>query len=352
MFDVAREYPDSEVPAATAVAPAPRPGRARRPPGTVPPAVELRHLRALLTVATALTIGRAAERLGITQPALSRQLRELEHATGITLLERSARGVALTPAGVSLTEDSKALLAAADRLLRETTRARRGSEGRCVIGAVATAASSELLARVTEGCGARHPEIQIVVQEMATPAQREALARADIDLGLAHAFPTTGEGHTPAGSIVATRVQEDRLETALLAASHPFSGRRSIDARELADLPFLFMERGFHPGFYDRLHAEFARLGLRPRVDATYDGLQAVWAIAAQGKGWAVGFRSQLARPPLGTAAVRIRGFSLPFGLDLLSRRGESSHAVRAVARLFREARATARARTTRRRTK
>ncbi|HUL02664.1 MAG TPA: LysR substrate-binding domain-containing protein [Gemmatimonadales bacterium] len=341
MRDVARSYPESQVRAvATPSAPS---SRARRPHGTVPPGLELKHLRALLTVATALTIGRAAARLGITQPALSRQLRDLENAVGVALLERSARGVALTPAGVSLAGDSPALLAGAERLLGEATRYRRGVEGRCVIGAVATGVSIELLARVTERCAARHPDVQIVVQEMPTPEQAPALGRADIDLGIAHAFPSRERARSNA--IVITHLQKDRLATALLAREHPLASRRSIEARELADIPFLFMERAFHPGFYDRLYAELKKLGLRPRVEATYDGLQTVWALAAQGKGWAMGFQSQLDRPPAGTTAVAIRGLKLPFGLDLLSRRGESSPAVRAVAALFKEAARTARPR-------
>ena len=260
----------------------------------------------------------------------------MENALGIALLERSARGVTLTPAGVSLAGDSPALLAAAERLLREATRAKRGIEGQCVIGAVATAASSELLARVTEQCAARHPGVNLVVEEMPTPAQWAALTRAEIDLGLANALPTGRRA--PSGAVLATRIQHDRLETALLARGHPLAGRRRIDARQLAEVPFLFMERAFHPAFYDHLHAALAAVGLRPLVEATYDGLQTVWALVAQGKGWAVGFHSHLSRPPVGTVAVRIAGFSLPFGLDLLSRRGETSHTVRAVAAVFREA--------------
>lgn len=337
VLDVARSYSETQERAPSALPRPSRPSRPRRPPGTIPPHVELRHLRALVTVATAHTIGRAAARLGLTQPALSRQLSELENALGITLLERSARGVALTQAGTSLADDSATLLAAAEHLVREATRAKRGVEGRCVIGVVATAASSELLARMTKRCAVRHPAIQVLVEEMATPAQPAALANADIDLGLAHAFPTTGRRR--AGPIIATRVHADRLDTALLALDHPLAHRRRIDARLLADIPFLFMERAFHPGFYDRLYQALKALGLEPRVDATFDGLQTVWALAAQGKGWAVGFHSHLTRPPLGTVAVRITGLNLPFGLDLLSRRGESSPTVLAVTAVFREVR-------------
>ncbi|HWC72472.1 MAG TPA: LysR substrate-binding domain-containing protein, partial [Gemmatimonadales bacterium] len=341
ILEVARGYPDSEVRDAEspALPPLPRPVRAQRPRGTVPSGITLRYLRALTSVATAHSIGRAAHRLGISQPALSRQLRELEHALGATLLERSARGVSLTPAGVTLATDTPALLAAADQLIREVSRAKRRIEGRCVIGTVATAASSSLLARVIERCADRHPDIDLVVQEMTTPEQRSALANADIDLGLAHALPTPGWNR--GDRIVATRLVNDRLDTALLALGHPLAARQEIEPQQLADVPFLFMDRSLHPAFYDRVHGALAALGLRPRVDATYDALQTVWALAAQGKGWTVGFHSQLDRSPVGTVAVRIAGFSLPFGLELLSRRGETSQAVLTVIGAFRELRRT-----------
>ena len=336
MIDIARRYSDSQVGGAV---PAPPPARKQRP-ALGPSGMTLRYLRAVTTVATAHSIGRAAERLGISQPALSRQLRELEHAVGATLLERSARGVTLTPAGVTLATDAPALLAGAEQLVREVSRAKRRIEGRCVVGTVATAASSGVLAAVTERCASRHPDIQLVVQEMTTPEQRAAITSAEIDLGLAHALPTPGWNR--GDRIVATRLLNDRLDTALLARGHPLASRPEIEPLELADVPFLFMDRSLHPAFYDRVHGAFAALGLHPRVEATYDALQTVWALAAQGKGWTVGFHSQLDRSPVGTVAVRIAGFSLPFGLELLSRRGEASPAVLTVTAAFREVRHTA----------
>ena len=340
MLEVARHYPESQVPATVALPTQSRSSRPNRQPGTVPSGITLRYLRALATVASAHSIGRAAERLGISQPALSRQLRELEHGVGTTLLERSARGVTLTPPGMMLATDAPALLDGADQLVREVSRAKRRIEGRCVVGTVATAASTALLARVTERCIARHPEIALVVHEMTTPEQRAAISHADIDLGLAHALPTPGWNR--GDRIVATRLVNDRLDTALLALGHPLATHHQIEPHELADVPFLFMDRSLHPAFYDRVHGALAALGLRPRIDATYDALQTVWALTAQGKGWTVGFHSQLERSPVGTVAVRIAGFNLPFGLELLSRRGESSPAVLTVMAAFRELRQAA----------
>jgi DNA-binding transcriptional LysR family regulator len=339
MFEIAGAMPESAVRPDAALPAVPRATRSRRPVGTVPAAVELRHLRALVAVASTRTIGRAAERLGLSQPALSRQLRELEHEAGSLLLERSPRGVTLTAAGASLADDAPALLAMAQRLVRDASRAKRGMEGRVVIGAVATGPTSELLSRAITRSAVRYPQVHLLVQEMPTPAQHAALAAGDIDLGLAHAFPTIG--HDKPEGIVATRVHEDRLDAALLPAEHALAGRRHIEAHALAAVPFLFMDRAFHPGFYDRVYAELRTAGLEPLIDQTYDGLQAVWSLVAQGKGWALGFHSQLERPPAGTVAVRVSRFDLPWGIDLLSRRGETSLAVRAVIEIFREVRAS-----------
>ena len=209
-----------------------------------------------------------------------------------------------------------------------------------MIGTVATAASSALLARVTERCADQYPDIDLIVQEMTTPDQRTALAQADIDLGLAHALPTPGWNR--GDRIVATRLVNDRLDTALLALGHPLATHHEIEPHELADVPFLFMDRSLHPAFYDRVHGALTALGLHPRVDATYDALQTVWALAAQGKGWTVGFHSHLERSPVGTVAVRIAGLSLPFGLELLSRRGETSPAVLTLMTALRELRRAA----------
>ena len=346
MRDVARGYPDGRVraPAGSSGAGArSRAFRAPRPAGSVPADLQLRDLRALTSVTATPSISRAARRLGMSQPALSRQLRALEHAVGLTLFERSARGVTLTPAGVSLAGDAANLLAAADRLGREVDRVKRSVDGKCMIGTVATAAASALLTRVTKRCAALYPKLQLVVNEVPTAEQAPALLGATIDLGLAHALPMT----TPTldERIVATPLSEDPLECALVARDHPLAGASTIEARQLADVPFLFMDRAHQPEFYDRVFGALAALGLQPHSDATYDALQTAWALTAQGKGWTLGFRSHRERSPAGTVAVRIAEFSLPFGIDLLSRRGESAPTVTAVASLFLESLAPARRR-------
>lgn len=334
ILDAVRDHPHACLRREPHLPPAPPARKARRAPlGAVPAAMEIRHLRALLEVAAAQTIGRAAERLGVTQPALSRQLKELEHATGLSLLERTARGVRLTPAGNSLAGECPEILSGLEQIILDTTRARRGMEGRCVIGAVATVATGEMLTRVLTEIAQRHPHVHVVIEEISTPVQALAIARGDIDLGLAHAHP--GVAHP---GLIVEHIFNDRLQMALLPAGHPLARRGRLKPAELADVPFLFPDRDFQPAFYDRVFDALRDAGLLPRVDGTHDGLQAIWALVAGGKGWALGFKSHRRQPPGGTVAVPLAGFDLPWGLDLLRRRGEPSVALRCVLEAFRRA--------------
>jgi DNA-binding transcriptional LysR family regulator len=309
----------------------------RRKAGSTPVELEFRHLRALLEVAATQSIGRAAEQLGITQPALSRQLQELERSLGFALLHRASRGVSLTAGGTALASECPALLGSLERLTRETTRARRGMEGHCVIGAVTTVAASDLLGAVLSHCAVRHPQLSILIDEIPTPKQPAALRQGKIDMGLLHSSPAPDSGD----HFQREQVYSDHIDVALLSPAHTLAERIEVTAADLAEVPFLFMARAFQPPLYDLVMSSLAAIGLVPLVNATYDGLPTVWTIAAQGWGWCLGFRSHIARPPAGTVAVRIKGLDIPWGLDIMWRKDERSAAVRAVVEAFRAARAS-----------
>jgi DNA-binding transcriptional LysR family regulator len=129
----------------------------------------------------------------------------------------------------------------------------------------------------------------------------------------------------------------DLVNCALVARSSALAVRSELSLRDLADVPFLFPHRDFQPAMYDQLFAVFERHAFNPRVDATYDGLQTIWALIAQDRGWGIGFASQCAAPPQGTVSVPLDGFSLPWGLDLLSRDDESRSLILDVADRLRD---------------
>lgn len=287
----------------------------------VPTRLELRHFRYFAAIVQHESIGRAAEALGLTQPALSRQLRSLEADVGVELLTRTARGVVPTLAGESLHHDALAILGAVDLLSSEARRALRGTAGNCVIGVVASSLAWDTTARAVAECAERLPFIDVRVEDTPTPRQAPALREARLDVGVGHRYPTAPDVDP---SVVRELLLSDRMNVALVGSTHPIAMRGEIALADLSNLPFLFMKRAFSPALHDVVMGTFARAGFIPRIEGEYDGLPTVWALAAQGLGWALGSSSQSAMPPQGVVAVPITDFDMPWGLELCYRRDES----------------------------
>jgi DNA-binding transcriptional LysR family regulator len=290
--------------------------------------LELRHLRYFVAIAEEGSIGRAAERLSLTQPALSRQARDLEQLIGVPLFERAARGVTLTLAGHSLYDSAREILQDAERVAGEARRAERGRKRCCIIGVVPTPLILDVVTRAIRDCAEDDPEIVISIEDVPTPKQIRALSEARIDIGIGHAYPTGTNADIP---ICRTPLQPDRLDMAMITSNSPLALQSSVTFADLADLPLLFMRPAFNPAFYEFVMTSFARCGYRPRVDGEYDGLTTVWSLAAQGLGWCLGAASQRSAPPPGLVALPISGFSVPWGSELIHREGESREAVLAV---------------------
>lgn len=144
---------------------------------------ELSQLRCFVAVAEELHFGRAAARLNMTQPPLSRQVQLLEHALEVALLERTSRSVRLTPAGRAFLPEARRILDLAEGAGLAAKRVARGDEGAIALGCTA-AASYMLLPRLVSYVTATLPGIDLVLKEMVTSEQMDALANGGIDLGL------------------------------------------------------------------------------------------------------------------------------------------------------------------------
>jgi CheY-like chemotaxis protein len=149
-----------------------------------------------------------------------------------------------------------------------------------------------------------------------------------IDIGICHGTPMA-----PAAELSINRLSllNDRMNRALISAQHPLAGRPLLELRDLVDLPFLFFDHAFQPALHEQVFAAFKAREFDPLVCGTYDGLQTVWALAAQGRGWAIGFDSQRDEPPTGTVAIPLDDFSLPFGVQALWRAGDERASVQRV---------------------
>src|SRR6476619_6209369 len=155
--------------------------------------MELRHLRYFVAVAEELNFGRAAQRLHIAQPPLSRQIRDLEREVGTPLFERGARGVELTHAGRAFLPEVRLTLAQAERAQRTAQRAARGETGRLRVGFVDAATLSGILPDVLAFFRMHLPSIGLSLFEMDPPQQADALRDGRIDLGIVQSPPADAE---------------------------------------------------------------------------------------------------------------------------------------------------------------
>jgi len=324
---------------AAAEYPAMRPFAAYYPPAAEPhplPSgdgrVEIRDFRYFAAVVEERGIGRAAVRLGLTQPALSRQIRSMEQDLGVPLVARATRGVIPTVAGRSLYAASREILGEVARLPAEVERGQRAAAGRCVIASLPSGIIRDLLTSVMHTAGERYPHLQVSVDHVPTPEQPELIASGQYDLGLSHPLFNITAGYP---DVECRELLTDPMDGALLPVHHPLAVRDSVTFDDLADIPFLFFRRDFHTSFFDYLMESFRRQGYKPKLGPPHNGLHTLWSFCETGAGWSVAFASHRAEPPSGLVAVPIEGFKIPWGVNLLSRKNESRPAARAIIELL-----------------
>ncbi|MFF6959340.1 LysR family transcriptional regulator [Streptomyces sp. NPDC008317] len=209
--------------------------------------LEIRELRYFTAVAEELHFGRAAERLGMAQPPLSRAIQQLERRLGVTLLIRDRRGVALTGAGQVLLHEGRAALDATAAAARRTRRAgdadRAGGARDRLVLAVKAAASHELLHKLLDAYAAEPDAAEIEVLPSGTCEQGEMLRDGRADVALMH---------KPFNSLAGFDSEELMTEgqIAILPAGHPLATREVLSLADVTDLPDLPLARWAHDGTY------------------------------------------------------------------------------------------------------
>ncbi|MGV9894463.1 LysR family transcriptional regulator [Streptomyces tendae] len=193
--------------------------------------VDTRLLRYFATVAEEGSLTRAAQRLYVSQPALTKQIRQLESALGVPLFTRSRSGMALTEPGRALAARVPALLAGWQAALRETRSAARRADRILRVGFLASAAN-EATQPIIAAFARRRPDWRAEMRQAAWSNPTAGLADSDVDVALVR-LPFPGQE--------ALRVVELFSEPRCVAlpATHPLAGRETIDFRELWDEPFV-----------------------------------------------------------------------------------------------------------------
>lgn len=225
--------------------------------------LELHHFRCLVTLAEELNFGRAAARLRMSQPPLTRIVAEVERFLGARLFERTTRRVSLTPVGEVFVSEARAVLARSEAALESVRAAARRQSGQLRLAYTPLALLTvlpQLLSRLRE----REHEVRIDLVELPAPLQGDALRKGHVDLAFADQPLEDAEGNL-AGSFASWLIHQEGL-VAVLPDSHPLAGKRSLQLGDLAAETFLLHPREECPRYHDRLRSACQVAGFEPRI--------------------------------------------------------------------------------------
>jgi len=219
--------------------------------------VDLRHLRYFVAVAEEENIGRAAARLHISQPPLTRQIQQLEEELGVTLFTRTPRGMELTQAGELFLEEARNIRALVEQATERTQRAGQGKLGRLDVG-IFGSAILDAIPKLLLAFRNRYPDVKVVLHTMTKAEQIEALRQRRISVGFNRMLSPLAD----------LEIKQVTTEALLLAvpAEHPLAAQPVIRFAELQDHPMVLFPTGARPSFIDKVIGLCADSGFQPLI--------------------------------------------------------------------------------------
>jgi DNA-binding transcriptional LysR family regulator len=244
--------------------------------------VELRHLRYFVAVAEMENVSRAALKLHVSQPALSRQIRDLEDEIGFCLLERTAKSVKLTDAGRAFFDDARALLQRADEAVKKA-RAVAGAEPAELHVGYSPAPVAEILPKILRAFQRVMPNVHLRLHDWSNKAILDGIRDGRLRLGLIVPPPKANSLH----DLRYEELFHERVCVAV-APQHPFARRRAIPLTEVAAEPLIGLTREDYPAYYDILSVIFSKVKQKPRVVEEHDSMSGVISAVEAGTGVAM----------------------------------------------------------------
>lgn len=281
------------------------------------PAVELSHLRMFLVLAEELHFGRAAARLNMAQPPLTRQIKLLEQRLHCRLFERTSRSTLLTPAGAQLVERAGAIVADAEQTFQTLQRMGRGEEGQVHL---ATAPSLMLgsLPHLIRAFRKKYPGVDFRLSEMASSSILQAVHTGAADLGLIRGMDRDAE--------IETHLRWKEPMVAILPLTYPAAPGVGMPVAQLRSEPFVFFPRRLGPSFYDEVIGHCRQAGFVPEVTQEARQWSSIIGLVSAGMGVSIGPQSVASLSPKAVRCVPLRGFQTT--VRLVGRRRDSNAAV------------------------
>ena len=241
--------------------------------------VSIRQLRYFVVVAEELNFTRAAEQLKIAQPPLSRQIQSLEQILGFTLLERTNRRVALTPAGTVFLAECRQIINQVEQSIRTAQRVAHGEAGQLVLG-FEGAAHNQLILEIIRQFRTQFSHVELIMQEMPSGKQVEALQQGQLDIGLIEPI-VAGEALK-----IASLLSEPLVVA--LADSHPLAAEEHLALSQLADEPWVPGRSKYGCGLLLRILDACHQAGFTPNVKQETNDQQMTLGFVASGLGIAL----------------------------------------------------------------
>jgi DNA-binding transcriptional LysR family regulator len=241
--------------------------------------MDLRHLKSFVVLAEDLNFSRAAVRLHISQPPLTRQIQLMESELGAPLFERLPKGLALTAAGCTLLDDARRMLGLMDAAKDRAAQAGRGELGRLDVGIFGSAIFHHI-PRLLLQFRSLYPNVQINLHEQTKAEQIQALRERRLTIGF-------NRHVRPAPDLVVETVYQEPLLVALHGA-HPLAQQAAISVRELSQQPLILYPNNTREGFADHVLSMFYHEGLQAQVELEVKDVVTAVALVSSGFGLCV----------------------------------------------------------------
>ena len=288
--------------------------------------MDFRQFRYFVVTAEELHFARAAERLGIAQPALSQQIKSLEQQLGTRLFFRTKRRVELTETGTAFLQEAQATLAQADKAVRLVKNMARGEAGQIDIGLVGSVMYDSRFTRQLKAYSSEHPGVRISLHEVPILRQIDELLSQHLDIAIIRKpIP-----HKALEEVEQFTLSTQRLVVAL-PKQHPLSHNATVRLIDLKDDPFLAFEDPPGIGIGQALLDLCRNAGFEPVIAHKVAEIATLISLVAAGFGVGIvaGIVSHLRLP--GVCYLPIEGVDAPSSLVVLHRRFERSPTVRAL---------------------